>query len=130
MPLGLIIGFFHWFPGQLSQAWDYWATVLPTAWLMPLVFWSVAGPLALRLLWVVSSRVAEATEGVPIPEQPEVRRLLASRLPVVRPIARFHAWERALIEAAFEPGNLSQARSARLEASLTPAAPASRSQRL
>ena len=128
--LALLLESFRGFHILQEQAWDYWATVLPYRWLMPLVFWSVAGPLAIRMVWVVSQEVAELTESVPISEIHEVHQLLASRLPVIRPIARFHAWERALIEAAFEPGSLSQARSARLEASLPPADPASRAQRL
>lgn len=113
-----------------EQAWDYWATVLPYRWIMPLVFWSVAGPLAIRMVWSVSQKVAEATERVPPPELPDLRRLLASRMPVTRPIATFHAWERALIETAFAPKSISQARSMRLEAALPAVATVQHSPRL
>ena len=121
--LALFIGFFRWFQAQLATAWDYWATVLPSAWLMPLVFWSIAGPLALRLVWVVSFRIAEATENVPPMDAPQIRLLLESRLKDARFIARFDIWEQALIVAAFDPQNISQAHSLRLNAVLKDDAP-------
>lgn len=128
--LVLLFESFRGFYALQEQAWDYWASVLPYRWIMPMVFWSVAGPLAIRLVWSVSQKVAEATERVPPPELPDLRRLLAFRMPVTRPIATFHAWERALIEAAFDPESISQARSMRLEAALPTVATAHRPSRL
>lgn len=128
--LVLLFESFQGFHALQEQAWDYWATVLPYRWIMPLVFWSVAGPLAIRTVWLVSQKVAEATERVPRLEIPALGKLLTSRMPVTRPIATFHAWERALIEAAFDPESLSQARSMRLEAALPAVATVQRTPRL